>query len=189
MTVFHTIGHSTRTLGEFAELLHGHGVKLVCDVRSIPRSRANRQYEIATLPGALAGFGLDYVHLAALGGRRWHRKGAPPSPNGLWRVAAFRHYADYALTEDFAAGLAELERLGAAQPAAFMCAEAVWWRCHRRIVADYLLVRGHAPRHIMGPGRADPATLTPGAVPQPDGTILYPPAPEPEPEPEEREDR
>jgi uncharacterized protein (DUF488 family) len=103
-----------------------------------------------------------------------HRlKDAPPSPNVLWRSDPFRNYADYAMTEPFRKGLAELRDLTGAQVCAIMCAEAVWWRCHRRIVSDYLLAGGVAVEHIMGPGKIEPATLTPGARPQPDGTILY----------------
>lgn len=172
MTVFYTIGHSTRSLDELAALLHASGVRLVCDVRSIPRSRANPQYDSATLPQALEARQLAYLRIAALGGRRGKRKGETRNP--YWRVAGFRNYADYALTPEFAAGLAELRAVGAARPTAIMCAEAVWWRCHRRIITDYLLAGGDEVRHILGPGQVDPATMTPGAVVQPDGHILYP---------------
>src|SRR5205085_8837773 len=115
-----------------------------------------------------------YRHLKTLGGLRHHPKGAPPSPNTLWRSNAFRNYADYATTEPFRAGLDELAVLASEHRPAIMCAEAVWWRCHRRIVADYLLMRGVAVTHIMGPGKLDRASLTPGAQALPNGTILYP---------------
>ncbi len=139
----------------------------------MPRSRANPQFNEDALPAPLAASGIGYRHLKALGGLRHHPKGAPPSPNTLWRNAAFRNYADYAMTEPFRAGLDELCALACTHRCAIMCAEAVWWRCHRRIVADYLLARGVVVSHIMGKGRQDPASLTPGAQPQPDGTILY----------------
>ncbi|HEY5210877.1 MAG TPA: DUF488 domain-containing protein [Stellaceae bacterium] len=172
----YTIGHSTRTIAEFAALLRQVAVDLVVDIRSIPRSRTNPQFNTDTMPAALAEFGIFYRHLAALGGLRHHKKGAAPSTNMLWRVAAFRNYADYAATAPFRAGLDALEALAGEHRCAIMCAEAVWWRCHRRIVADYLLTDGVAVAHIMGPNKVDPATLTPGARPAADGTVAYPPA-------------
>jgi len=149
------------------------GVELLVDVRTMPRSRTNPQFNADALPAPLAAGGIGYRHIATLGGLRHRPKGAPPSPNALWRSDAFRNYADYAMTEPFCAGLAELRGLADAQVCAIMCAEAVWWRCHRRIVSDYLLAGGVAVEHIMGPGKIEPATLTPGARPQADGTILY----------------
>lgn len=172
-TIF-TIGHSTRSLAEFVALLREAGIALLVDVRSFPRSRTNPQFNPETLAPALAAAGIGYRHLPALGGRRGRRRDAPPSPNGLWRTAAFRNYADYAMTEPFRAGLAELLTLAREQRTAMMCAEAVWWRCHRRIITDHLLARGIPVAHIMGPGKIDAATQTPGARPQPDGTVLYP---------------
>ncbi len=154
-------------------LLRENGVDLLVDVRSLPRSRTNPQFNADALPEPLAASGIGYVHLRALGGLRHHPQGMPPSPNTLWHNAAFRNYADYAMTEPFRAGLDELIRLARAHRCAIMCAEAVWWRCHRRIVADYLLARGLGVMHIMGPGKTAPATLTPGARPPPDGTICY----------------
>jgi uncharacterized protein (DUF488 family) len=171
MTVF-TIGHSTRPIEEFAALLREAGVDLVVDIRTVPRSRTNPQYNRETLPEALRPYGLGYRHIAALGGRRGRRKGGP-SPNTLWRNDSFRNYADYATTDAFRAGLEELRALEADRVPAMMCAEAVWWRCHRRIVADYLLAAGDEVVHILGPGKTEPASLTPGAAPRPDGTILY----------------
>lgn len=172
-TIF-TIGHSTRTLPEFAELLRESAVTRVVDVRSIPRSRAVPQFNGDTLHGALAAEGIGYTHLAALGGRRHHPKGAPPSHNGFWRVAAFKHYADYAETAPFRDGLKELLALAHDERCVIMCAEAVWWRCHRRIIADYVLTRHVAVEHIMGPHKVVQATLTPGALFQADGTLRYP---------------
>ena len=171
-----TIGHSTRTLADFVSLLRQADVTLLMDVRSIPRSRMVPQFNQETLPGALAIDGIGYRHLAALGGRRHHARGAPPSINTFWRVAAFRDYADYAETAPFRAGLDALCTLARNDRCAIMCAEAVWWRCHRRIIADYLLAGGARVEHIMGLGKLVPATLTPGARIMTDGTLRYPAA-------------
>jgi uncharacterized protein (DUF488 family) len=155
MTIF-TIGHSTRTTAELIDLLREAGVDLLVDVRSVPRSRTNPQFNTDTLPQALAAAGIGYRHIRALGGLRHDPKGAPQSPNTLWRNDAFRNYADYAMTEPFRAGLAELRALADEHRCAIMCAEAVWWRCHRRLVADYLLAEGIPVGHIMGrAGAAD----------------------------------
>ena len=174
-SIVFTIGHSTRTLEEFVSLLHQAEITLLVDVRSIPRSRAMPQFNIDTLPDALAAAGISYQHLRALGGRRHHRKGAPPSQNTYWRVQAFRNYADYAETDEFRAGLDALRELARDARCAIMCAEAVWWRCHRRIIADYLLAGGMCVEHIMGLEQIVPATITLGAIVQSDGTLRYPP--------------
>jgi uncharacterized protein (DUF488 family) len=171
MKVF-TVGHSTRSSGQLNGLLLEAQVRCLVDVRSIPRSRTNPQFNSDSLRESLAASAIDYVHLAALGGRRGRSK-RTPSPNTLWRVEAFRNYADYAASEAFRTGLGQLKTLAARQTCALMCAEAVWWRCHRRIIADYLLAEGIEVAHIMGPGKIEPATLTPGARPLPDGTLLY----------------
>lgn len=155
-------------------MLREAGCDLLVDIRSVPRSRTNPQFNADALPVPLAAAGIGYVHLKALGGLRHHGKGAPPSPNTLWHNDSFRSYADYALTAPFRAGLDALCALAEEHRCAIMCAEAVWWRCHRRIVADYLLARGIPVVHLMGHGRQSPASLTPGARPLPDGTILYP---------------
>ncbi len=172
-TIF-TIGHSTRSIPQFVVLLEESKVTLLVDVRSIPRSRAMPQFNSDTLAESLGNESIDYMHLASLGGRRHHSKGAPPSPNTLWRVDAFRNYADYAMTDAFRAGLDELIELASKQTCAIMCAEAVWWRCHRRIITDYLLARAIPVSHIMSQRKVTPATLTPGAAIMKDGTILYP---------------
>lgn len=169
-----TIGHSTRTFAGLAGLLGEVHVDLVVDVRSTPRSRAMPQFDGDTIARSLSTENIGYLHLAALGGRRHHRMDAPPSTNTLWREAGFRHYADYAETEGFRAGLDELLALARKHRCAIMCAEAVWWRCHRRIIADYLLVRGVTVEHIMGLGRLTPAVLTPGAQLMADGSLRYP---------------
>lgn len=174
MTIF-TIGHSTRPIDEFVRLLLHVHVDLLVDVRSIPRSRAAPQFNLDALPDFLAADSIGYRQIQALGGRRHHHEGAPLSTNTLWRVQAFRNYADYAETDAFRAGLDELLALAGTRTCAIMCAEAVWWRCHRRIITDYLLARGLAVNHIMGGDRVSPATLTPGAHVLPNGTVRYPP--------------
>ena len=176
-TIF-TIGHSTRPLAEFLALLQDVGVNMLVDVRSIPRSRTNPQFNADALPGALAEAGIAYRHLSALGGLRHRTKAAGPSSNTFWRVAAFRNYADYAGTDAFCTGLDELRAFARDHCCAIMCAEAVWWRCHRQIIADYLLARGVPVMHIMGSGKIDPAKLTPGADVLTNGTLVYPAAEE-----------
>jgi uncharacterized protein (DUF488 family) len=171
---FFTIGHSTRTIVEFADLLQESGVNLVVDVRSIPRSRTNPQFNRQGLPEALAPWQIGYEHIAELGGLRGDPRGAEPSPNAYWRVRSFRNYADYALTAPFAGGMARLRERGSEHRCAIMCAEAVWWRCHRRIIADYLLAAGERVMHILGTSHVDEAHLTPGAVLRNDGTVVYP---------------
>ena len=174
--MIYTIGHSTRTSDELIALLREAGVDLLVDIRTVPRSRFNPQFNADALPKTLGEAGIGYRHMPALGGLRHRPKGAPPSPNALWQNEAFQAYADYALTPVFRAALDELRALARHQVCAIMCAEAVWWRCHRRIVTDYLLDAGVEVRHIMAPGKIEPATPTPGAEAKPDATILYPAA-------------
>lgn len=176
-TIF-TIGHSTRTMAEFVAMLSQVDVDLLVDVRSIPRSRTTPQFNRDVMPESLGLEGIGYQHLPSLGGRRHHPKGAPPSNNTFWRVLAFRNYADYSETDAFRAGLDELLALGREHRCAIMCAEAVWWRCHRRIITDYLLIRGVPVEHIMGLGNVVSATVTLGALVMLDGTLSYP-APDP----------
>jgi uncharacterized protein (DUF488 family) len=171
---FFTIGHSTRTLAEFVDLLRESGVDLVIDVRSMPRSRTNPQFNQESLLEALAPWQIGYEHIAELGGLRGKSRGAEPSPNSYWRVRSFRNYAASALTAPFATGLARLRERGGEHRCAIMCAEAVWWRCHRRIIADYLLSAGQQVRHILGKSHVDVASLTPGAVVRDDRTVVYP---------------
>ncbi len=172
--VVYTIGHSTRTIPEFVTLLRQVAVEWVVDVRSIPRSRTNPQFNLDTLPGSLGAVGISYSHSPALGGRRHRPRGAPPSPNTLWRNQSFRNYADYAQTDGFRGGLDELRALSSGHCCALMCAEAVWWRCHRRIIADYLLAEGVPVAHIMGDADVRAATLTVGARRLPGGLLVYP---------------
>lgn len=178
---FFTIGHSTRPVEAFIELLRESDVALVVDVRTAPRSRTNPQFNRERLPESLAAAGIGYEHLAELGGLRGKRRSAEPSPNTFWDNDSFRNYADYALTDGFRAGLERLRRLGQERRCAIMCAEAVWWRCHRRIIADYLLASGDSVLHILGPGHVEPARLTPAAELRGDGTLVYPARPALEP--------
>lgn len=174
MSMFFTIGHSTRTIVEFVDLLIESEIDFVADVRSMPRSRTNPQFNANTLGEALTLSQIAYEHVAELGGRRGKARGAAPSPNTYWRVIGFRNYADYALTPLFASGLAHLRERGREHRCAIMCAEAVWWRCHRRIISDYLLAAGERVMHVLGPSHVDEAYLTPGAVVRADGKIIYP---------------
>lgn len=167
-----TIGHSTRSSAELIALLREVAADLVADVRAFPRSRTNPQFNGPTLERALSEAGIAYRYLPALGGRRHGRKAA--STNMLWRNESFRAYADYAGSGEFRAGLEELCALAGEHRCAVMCAEVLWWRCHRRIIADYLLAAGFEVVHILGPGKLTPATLTPGARRLTDGGLVYP---------------
>jgi uncharacterized protein (DUF488 family) len=170
---FFTIGHSTRSVQEIADLLRSAGAEMIVDVRKMPRSRANPQFNADALAQSLGERQIGYRHIAALGGLRGRAAGIGESPNGLWRNRSFRNYADYALTPPFKEGLAELVALGRRRTCAVMCAEVLWWRCHRRIIADYLLAGGAAVFHILGADDVRPAVLTPGAEPVAGG-LLYP---------------
>jgi uncharacterized protein (DUF488 family) len=172
--VFYTIGHSTRRLDEFVDLLRLPGVDLVVDVRTIPRSRTNPDYNRDALPASLAPSGIGYEHVAELGGLRGKARQVPDTVNAFWQNKSFHNYADYALSDRFGQGLSHLVALGSERRCAIMCSEAVWWRCHRRIIADYLIRRGRQVIHLMGRGRMEPARLTPGAVERDDGKLVYP---------------
>jgi len=165
-----TIGHSTRTIEEFIRLLQAHGASCVADVRTVPGSRHNPQFNKDSLPGSLKKAGLGYVHLPGLGGLR-HAK--LDSPNMGWRNASFRGYADYMQTPEFAKSLEELVRLANQDRIVLMCAEAVPWRCHRSLIADVLLVRGIRTEDIMSATRRQVHTLTPFAKVQ-GAVITYP---------------
>jgi uncharacterized protein (DUF488 family) len=166
-----TIGHSTRTLEEFIRLLQAHEVACVVDVRTVPRSRHNPQFNKTSLPKSLKKAGLEYIHLPGLGGLRHARR---DSPNAGWRNASFRGYADYMQTTEFAQNLLELIRLANEKRIALMCAEAVPWRCHRSLIADALLVRGIRTADIMSATRRQVHTLTPFAKVR-GFKITYPP--------------
>src|SRR5271170_3333277 len=171
---FFTIGHSTRSIGEFIDLLVTSQVGFVVDVRTIPRSRTNPQYNREVLPESLLGSQIAYEHVAELGGRRPRARDIPPNVNGFWENQSFHNYADYAMGDGFHSGFARLRELGRIRCCAVMCAEAVWWRCHRRIIADYLLAAGERVFHILGTSRVEEAHLTPGAIIRDDETVVYP---------------
>jgi hypothetical protein len=155
-----TIGHSTRPIEEFIRLLQAHGVDCLVDVRTIPRSRHNPQFNTDALPVSLKPAGIGYEHVPALGGLR---RAAPDSVNGGWRNASFRGYADYMQTSQFAKAVETLVRQAGRRRLALMCAEAVPWRCHRSLIADALVVRGIGVEHIMSLSRRQPHVLTPFA--------------------------
>lgn len=152
-----TVGHSTRPIGEFIDLLRAHEIRLLVDVRTIPRSRHNPQFNTTLLAESLNEAGFVYLHMPALGGLRKPRK---DSINSGWRNASFRGYADYMQTAEFWNALEELMLQGRQGPSAMMCAEAVPWRCHRSLIADALVSRGWDIRHIMSPEKATPHVLT-----------------------------
>lgn len=174
MARFFTIGHSNRALEAFVESLREAQVSLVADVRSFPRSRSNPTYNVDTLPERLAERQIAYRHMPALGGRRARQPEAPEALNALWRNRSFHNYADYALSPPFGEALDALIALGESHRVAIMCAEAVWWRCHRRIIADHLILGGREVAHLLGEGRREPARPTPGAVRTGEGQVVYP---------------
>ncbi len=157
-------------------MLDAARVRWVADVRAFPRSRSNPAFNIDHLPDALAASGIGYVHIGALGGRRGRQPDVPETTNALWRETSFHNYADHALGDVFGAGFDQLLTLGADQRVVLMCAEAMWWRCHRRIITDYLVLNGHPVEHLMTPGRTQAAAATPGSVHRPDGKVVYPAA-------------
>jgi uncharacterized protein (DUF488 family) len=174
MSTFFTIGHSTRPLATLAILLQTAKVELVADVRTVPRSRTNPQYNQSTLPKALKEFHIGYRHFAALGGLRPKAQNVSPEINAFWRNASFHNFADYALSQEFHVGLEELRTIGATQCCVILCAETLWWRCHRRIITDYLLDAGETVFHILGPRQTEQATMTPAARPSTSATLVYP---------------
>ena len=158
--IIFTIGHSTKPIEEFIALLQSNGVKSVLDIRTIPRSRRNPQFNSEALEASLGAAGIDYLHLKALGGLRHAKKG---SVNLGWRNASFRGYADYMQTEDFESGLERAIRISQEKQCALMCAEAVPWRCHRSLVADALTTRGISVEHILSGSKRRPHEMTPFA--------------------------
>ncbi len=173
---FFTIGHSTHPIEEFAALLMAAEVRLVVDVRSVPRSRFNPQFNRDALPASLAAHGIAYEHLAALGGLRGTQRDVSPAVNAFWENASFHNYADYAMSEEFQSGLRNLRALGEAARSCVMCAESLWWRCHRRIIGDYLIAADEDVFHILGEGHIERAHLTPAAQLGPTETLTYPKA-------------
>jgi uncharacterized protein (DUF488 family) len=165
-----TIGHSTRSIEELLALLAEHGIRVLVDVRRYPASRRHPQFSRDALAASLAAAGIEYVHEPDLGGRRAAR---PDSPHTAWRVEAFRGYADHMETPAFNTALERLIRRAAGTPTAILCAEAVPWRCHRRLISDALIARGVEVLHILSPGRAEPHELDANARLLPDGRLLY----------------
>lgn len=155
-----TVGHSNHSIDEFLALLKSHNVKRLVDVRTIPKSRHNPQFNRDALAASLRAAHIAYTHLPKLGGLRHAR---PDSVNTGWNNSSFRGFADYMQTPEFATALARLEKLARTRLCAIMCAEAVPWRCHRSLIADALTIRGHAVRHIMTPTRANLHKFTPFA--------------------------
>ncbi|MDQ3933081.1 MAG: DUF488 domain-containing protein [Actinomycetota bacterium] len=166
-----SIGHSTHGLDEFVDLLAEHEIRALVDIRTVPKSRRHPHFRSDALAHSLPERGIAYTHVPRLGGFRRPRA---DSPNAGWRNESFRGYADYAMTDDFDAGLAELRRIAQAERTVMMCSEALWWRCHRRLVADRLVVAGDAVLHIGADGRASEHELTPFACVSGDGQITYP---------------
>jgi uncharacterized protein (DUF488 family) len=174
---FYTIGHGTRPLSGFIDLLKSVSVMLLVDVRTVPRSRTNPQYNHDALPQSLKPFEIGYEHIASLGGLRGRAREVPSGLNAFWQNDSFHNYADYALSDQFSDGLSHLRKLGRARRCAVMCAETVWWRCHRRIITDYLLSAGENVFHILGPGHVEEAHMTAAARQRADGHLVYPAAP------------
>ena len=170
MTLF-TIGHSTRTLAEFVALLQAHGIRNLIDVRRYPGSRRYPHFAREALAAALPPLGIAYAHEPELGGRRTPR---PDSPNGAWRSASFRAYADHMEEPAWQAALARVLEQAARDRTAVMCAEAVPWRCHRQLIADAVVARGGAVRHVLGANRAELHTLNEHARVDAAGHVRYP---------------
>ena len=171
---FFTIGHATRPIEEFVGLLQGVSVTFLVDVRTVPRSRTNPQYNRDTLPATLEVLQIGYEHVAALGGLRSRNREVPRETNAFWQNGSFHNYADHAMGATFREGLNHLRELGRERRCAIMCAETLWWRCHRRIITDYLLAAGETVFHILGPGEVRQAEINAAAHVQPSGNLTYP---------------
>ena len=171
---FYTIGHSTRPLSEFIGLLQSAEITFVADVRTVPRSRTNPQYNSDVLPPALLKAQIGYEHIVALGGLRGRQREVQADVNGFWENKSFHNYADYAMGDGFREGLARLREIGHVRRCAIMCAEAVWWRCHRRIITDYLISAGETVFHVMGSGNIPLARVTERATVHASGIVTYP---------------
>ena len=170
-----TVGHSSRSFEEFSALLDEHGIERIVDVRRLPGSNRHPQFNQDALATALADGGIRYTWAEELTGRRNVSASVPFATNAWWQNRSFHNYADHAYSSpEFGTAFAHLAGLGGIERVAVMCSEAVWWRCHRRIIADYLIACGETVFHIMSADRLEPAHLTPGAAVQPDGRILYP---------------
>ncbi len=170
---FCTVGHSNLELDDFLDMLRTAEVDLIVDVRRLPGSRKYPWFDQENLAGSLRGADIGYRHEVALTGRRPRQRDIPDEVNGFWENRSFHNYADYALSEEFQAGLDRLRSVDAVRPAV-LCSEAVWWRCHRRLISDHLLAHGERVLHVMGPGKITPAEPTVGAVFGDDGAVTYP---------------
>jgi uncharacterized protein (DUF488 family) len=169
-----TIGHSNRQFDEFLALLEEHSVQHVVDVRKLPGSKRYPQFNEDALADALSEHGITLSRSPGLTGRRNVSRDVAFTVNAWWQNRSFHNYADHALGDEFQQALGALGQLSQEQVTVVMCSEAVWWRCHRRIIADYLLAHDYHVAHIMGPGQLMDAELSDGAMPQEDGTIVYP---------------
>jgi uncharacterized protein (DUF488 family) len=161
-------------LAEFIDILRNVDVDHIVDVRKIPGSRRNPQYNIDALPLSLSEYQIGYTHMAALGGRRGRQVSITDNVNGFWINRNFHNYADYAMTSEFRSGFDQLLGLINQRQCAIMCAEVLWWRCHRRIITDYLIASGERVFHILGKDHVDEAKITSGAKSQADGSLTYP---------------
>ena len=164
-----TIGHSNRSIEQFLDLLTGQQIQLVADVRRFPGSRRQPHFNSENLPKSLAKAGIDYAHFPELGGRR---KALPDSPHTVWRNEAFRGYADFMMTPEFRAGIGRLLKFAQEKRTAVMCAEALWWQCHRSLIADYLKAAGHTVLNIMAAGKVEEHPFT-SAARVVDGKLTY----------------
>lgn len=169
-----TIGHSVRPLGVFIGLLKSADVRFVVDVRAFPRSRTNPQYNEETLASSLSGFHIGYRHVPELGGRRGRQPSVPRGTNAFWQNESFHNYADYAMGDDFRTALERLRQLSHSEHCAIMCAETLWWQCHRRIISDYLISAGEDVFHILGADHVARASMTPAARFGANGVLTYP---------------
>lgn len=174
MTTCYTIGHSNRSLHDFVALLTAHEIRHVIDVRKLRGSRRYPHFNADAMAAALADADITMSHSSGLTGRRNVSREVPFEVNAWWQNRSFHNYADHALTPQFHEALSALEKLGTETTTAIMCSEAVWWRCHRRIIADYLLARGRRVLHIMGPGQTVATELSEGVVVREDGKLSYP---------------
>lgn len=171
---FFTVGHSNRTIDDFVDLLRAARIGMVIDVRRLPGSRTYPQFDSENLDQSLAQAQIRYELIVPLGGRRKKVEDVPAETYDAWHNRSFHNYADYALTDDFKAGFDRLLALGQEFRCAIMCTEAVWWRCHRRIIADHLLANREEVFHLMGSDRIEPAVATDGALFGDEGSVTYP---------------
>jgi uncharacterized protein (DUF488 family) len=168
----YTVGHSTRSISEFLDILKHYGIQELVDIRTIPRSRKNPQFNLEDLERVLPGEGINYTHMENLGGLRRPGK---DSPNGAWRNDSFRGFADYMQTPEFAEAISRLVEIAARRTTAIMCAETLPWRCHRSLVADAMILRGSEVIEIFDMNKSQPHKLTPFAVVE-GQRLTYPPS-------------